>query len=96
MGLFSDFVTITYDSFTTILVVRFMVRLQEAARPAPGSACFASGTGTLQFVRADVDRLDEADNEGDGRGDGEVWVVGQRAGAEEVEMDAMPQGSTVP
>ncbi|OJT01627.1 hypothetical protein TRAPUB_7931 [Trametes pubescens] len=59
MSLFADFVAITYDSLTTILVVHFLVRLQEAARPEQGSACFGSGawvdTGTLQFARADVD-----------------------------------------
>lgn len=59
MSLTSDFVAITYDSFATILVTRFLVRLQEAARPVTGSECLRSGTlagtGTLQFARADVD-----------------------------------------
>lgn len=97
MGLFSDFVTITYDSFTTILVVHFMVRLQEAARPGPGSACFASGVGTLHFARADVDCLAGAGTgtEREGSGGGAARVAGQSGGqtadAEEVELDAMPQ-----
>lgn len=75
-----------------------MVRLQEAGRPAPGSACFVSGIGTLQFARADVDCLSGA-RIGTGReggGGGEARGVGQRAGGEEVEMDVMLQESTVP
>lgn len=61
MGIFADFVAITYDSFTTILIVHFLVRLQEAARPESDSVFFGSGAwedtavGTLQFARADVD-----------------------------------------
>ncbi|EIW53112.1 uncharacterized protein TRAVEDRAFT_24424 [Trametes versicolor FP-101664 SS1] len=97
MGLFSDFVTITYDSFTTILVVHFMVRLQEAARPTAGSVCFATGTGTLQFACADFDCVAGAATGLEGTGDGAAWVAGQSGGqtadAEEVELDAMPQGT---
>lgn len=59
MGLFADFVAITYDSFTNILVVHFLVRLQEAARPTTSSNLFESGvldgTGTLQFMRGNDD-----------------------------------------
>ncbi|KAL1937988.1 hypothetical protein VTO73DRAFT_11999 [Trametes versicolor] len=97
MGLFSDFVTITYDSFTTILVVHFMVRLQEAARPTAGSVCFATGTGTLHFARADVACLAGAGTgtEREGSGGGEARGAGQSAGAEEVEMGSMPQRSIV-
>ncbi len=96
MGRFSDFVTITYDSFTTTLVVHFMVRLQEAARPTAGSACFGSVTGTLQFARADVDYLARAEREGNSGGDGEARGVRQSARSEELEMDVVRQGSTVP
>lgn len=59
MGLFSEFIEITYDSLTTILVVDLLVRLQEAAHPGGGSVFLWSGAsesvGTLQFARADVD-----------------------------------------
>lgn len=59
MGLFADFVAITYDSFTTILIVHFLVRLQEAARPewdsTFGGSRACEDMGTLQFARADVD-----------------------------------------
>ncbi|EIW53106.1 uncharacterized protein TRAVEDRAFT_53520 [Trametes versicolor FP-101664 SS1] len=59
MGIFADFITITYDSFTTILIVHFLVRLQEAACPESDSAFLESedweDIGTLQFARVDVD-----------------------------------------
>lgn len=69
MNLLAVFVKTTYDSFTTILVTRFLVHLQEAARPATGSAIsLGSGvwtelggaageaeTGTLQWARVSED-----------------------------------------
>ncbi|OJT01624.1 hypothetical protein TRAPUB_7928 [Trametes pubescens] len=39
MNLFAVFVKTTYDSFATILVTRFLVHLQEAARSATSSVC---------------------------------------------------------
>ncbi|KAL1937307.1 hypothetical protein VTO73DRAFT_13871 [Trametes versicolor] len=57
--LFADFIGITSDSFTTILVAHFLVRLQEAVRPATDSVCPEGGvpevSRTLRFARADVD-----------------------------------------
>lgn len=44
MNLLAVFVKTTYDSFTTILVTRFLVHLKEAACPATGSV-FSFGTG---------------------------------------------------
>ncbi|KAL1937986.1 hypothetical protein VTO73DRAFT_11997 [Trametes versicolor] len=69
MNLLAVFVKTTYDSFTTILVTRFLVHLKEAARPAMCSAfSFGSGvwtelggpagaaeTGTLQWAQAGGD-----------------------------------------
>lgn len=59
MGFVSDCVAIAYDSFTTILVTHFLVRLQQAARTAVGSDYLGSGapddTNTLRFARADID-----------------------------------------
>lgn len=69
MNLLAVFVKTTYDSFTTILVARFLVHLKEAACPATSSVfSFGSGvwtdlsggdtgvgTETLQWARADED-----------------------------------------
>ncbi|EIW53114.1 uncharacterized protein TRAVEDRAFT_53526 [Trametes versicolor FP-101664 SS1] len=72
MNLLAVFVKTTYDSFTTILVTRFLAHLRKAARPAMGSAISFgsgvwtdmsgavgdSGTATLQWARVseEVDR----------------------------------------
>lgn len=69
MNLLAVFVKTTYDSFTTILVTRFLVHLQEAARPAMGSAISSGSdvwtelgggageadTTTLQWTRVGED-----------------------------------------
>lgn len=70
MNLLAVFAKTTYDSFTTILVTRFLVHLKQAAHPATGNAFsfgsgawgdlsggdIGAGTATLQWARAEEDR----------------------------------------